>query len=161
TIEYELSLHPVGVVSDGRSTPTILVYIKAPTNADRIGHRPAPQPRRIVPRRVVAESRLFVALHACVAVALRRYLELAVDQPICARAVGVVLLVRDDRPGLGHLRGRRTEVVAQLETPDSRGGPDDLALVDRAGLNEHDSAPVVADVQRLPLFLQRAVDPLA
>src|SRR5690606_39715236 len=110
---------------------------------------------------MVPEPRLLVPLHPRVAVALRWDVDLAVDQSICARPVGVVLLVRDDRARLGHLCRCRAEVVAQLKAPASRGAPNEIAVVAGAALDEDDAPGGVAGVPRLPLSFERTVAALA
>lgn len=64
--------------------------------ADGVGGGPSCEPTRVVPRLVVVEAGLFVALFAGVAVAFGAGFDGAVGGSVGAGAVGVVFFVGDD-----------------------------------------------------------------
>src|SRR5207247_1909629 len=97
-----------------RTPPAIVVQRTTIRRPSRIRRRPPPQPRREVPRPVVVEARLVVALLARVPVPLGRDLDAALPRPVRAGAVRVVVLVADDRPGVVRLHAGRAEVVVEL-----------------------------------------------
>src|SRR6266498_813917 len=57
--------------------PAVFVQVRAVADADRIGARPAPEPRYVISRAVVIETTLFVALLRRIAIPLRRLHEIA------------------------------------------------------------------------------------
>src|SRR5262249_38294326 len=97
-----------------RIVPDVSVTVDAVLNADGIATYPAPQPRRVVTRAVVVQSRFLVAFLPGKAIALQADFRDAAASLVGTVPMGVVFLVGNDRPVLIQFQHGGTEMVVVL-----------------------------------------------
>ena len=156
-----LALRARWVRGHDRVASAVRVQTRAIDQPGRIGRRPAAEPGRVVPRAVVVEAVLAVALLAGEAVALQADLGAAATGLEGGGAIGVVLLVADDRGHRVELEQRRIEVVAELVADRGAGRRDRAARgggrrrVDGHGFDQAEARGDVGDMQGVALERDR------